>query len=63
MRDTVEVPCVMRVYNECEVDPFVCRTLNDGNTAEDKVNILLYENVQYLFSLYIFMLTNSTQVP
>lgn len=61
--DTIEVPCIQRTYNECEVDPVACLNLNDRNTAEDKVMIPSYESVKDTISMNILCPTNLTHVP
>ncbi|XP_055311511.1 ras suppressor protein 1-like [Sitodiplosis mosellana] len=64
MGDTVEVPCIQRTYNECEVDPSVCPNLNDVNTAnEDNIIIPSYESVKDTISIDILCPTNLTHVP
>lgn len=60
---SIEVPCIKRNDNECEVDPSVCSKLNDENTAEDKVIIPSYENVKDCISLDILSPTNLTTIP
>lgn len=63
MDDATEILCLQRNFSECEVDPAICASLNDGNTAEDNITIPSYDHIKDTTSFDILTPTNLTHVP